>query len=871
MDEYNYLYQAKIFATGHLWLNASQKVHDLFENYMIFSNGKLFTQYSPGFSLLLLPGVKLGIPGLINPLLSVITLVFLYLLCAEFVGSFLSILAVSLVASNIYFLGYGASYFVHPASLCLTSMALYFFQRYRATKRESFLVLSMSFLSFHFLVRSLDALCLWAALCLGVLLSGQPRKRSLVYCALPVIGILFLLGYNKVLMGQWSIAPYPVFSIDFKLIYGGHQTIGSYAATMFFDLLRNLNANLWYTFGQYFLPLTLIWLPYLALGLFGERPEDRGPRSFGTVLFAYSLLLIGLYCFEPMIPETRQGWPQYGARYWYPLIAPLAFMIAAGIKGFYQRLPRRSFWILLGLCFLFQFIQSAYYLDQYSQRFHVIRQLQADIDSQFPPKSIVVLNDPNNWHDSAPDFTYWYALERNPFLNADRLYVGSGADLNALKAAYPGYTVRNYYFPEPYYYGNLALLAREAGYSNCPSLALLKSRSTYANSVAFTTPVTTFKGNAYICYLSDSRDVIVAKWMPGGKAWQKTRIAKRIAPDAHNNFSVGIDSADYVHVSFGMRGKPLQYFISEKPEDVSRFHREKMTGVGEDKVTYPHFFKSPSSELYFIYRNGPLDNSDLNIKQYDTGTRKWTDVAAPLIRGSGSASSVSPYEFTAAWDAKGNMHLFWNWRKKGDKHRTEIFDVLYAKYDKSRSRWERSNGKPYSLPITGGNAEVIDSVGMNLGLLDQNSVVFDGSGYPHVVYEKFAPDGHSEIFHARYNGSSWRITQVMNLHSPVTWNLYDLWRPQILINRTNTIYIFFTDSGIKTSRQYILSPGWLLWTESRDNGATWAKPKAIKEPRIGEFAYDPVYLRETGNLRFYYQTNSDPVSPLYSIDFAKKP
>jgi hypothetical protein len=361
--------------------------------------------------------------------------------------------------------------------------------------------------------------------------------------------------------------------------------------------------------------------------------------------------------------------------------------------------------------------------------------------------------------------------------------------------------------------------------------------------------------------------VIVAEWTPGRIAWAKTKIARGISADAHNTFSVGIDSAGYVHVSFGMRNKPLQYFVSEKPEDVSRLHRGKMTGVAEDLVTYPRFFRSPSNELYFLYRNGPLGSSDLNIKRYDTGTRKWTDVAAPLIRGTGASASFSAYEFTVAWDRQGNMHLFWNWRENGEKkRRTEISDVLYAKYDKSRSRWERSGGMPYSLPITKGNAEVIDSLGMNLGLSDQNSVYVDRSGFPHAVYEKFGPDGRSEIFQARSNGSSWRITQVTRMNEPVSLNILDLWRPQILIDRTGTMYILFTDSGSKISRKNPRAPGWLFWTKSMDNGATWSRPLAIKEPQKGEFIYDPVYLRDTGDLRLYYQTNSDPVSPLYRID-----
>ena len=852
-DEYNYLYQAKMFASGHLWVNADQKAHDLFENYMILSNGKLFSKYPPGFSLLLLPGVKLGITGLINPLISTITLIFLYLLCAEFVGSFFSILAVSLVAANIYFLGYGASYFSQPASLCLTSMALFFFQRFRSSKRELFLIFSMSALSFHFLVRPLDALCLWAAISFGILMSGRPKK-SLLYCLLPIAGVLILLCYNRALAGQWSIAPYSVFSSDFKVIYDGSQTIMSYAAAMFHDLLGNLSAYLRFSFGWYFLPLILIWTPFIVLGLFGRKQDDGGSRGFGMVSLAYVLFFVGLYCFQPANVSNRGGAPVYGARYWYPWIAPIAVLIAVGVRGFYQRLPRRSFWIILGVCLILQCVQDVNFFHRYSLRFRAVRAIRADIVSQCPPRSIIILHEPNNWRKSAPDLTLWYDLQRNPFLNGDRLFVFPSADLKALQEAYPGYTVRNYFFPEPFHYVNLGLLERETN---------------YFNSILFSTPVTTFNGDAYICYLSASRDVIVAKCAAGKNSWAKTRIARGVTVDGRDNFSVGIDSAGYIHVSFGTRSRPLKYFISKKPGDISRFHSGKMTGVAEDLVASPRFFKSPSNKLYFLYRNGSPGSSDLYIKEYDAGTRKWSDLAAPLIRGTGASSSASPYEFTLAWDPRENMHLFWNWRRNGDMPRSEIFDVLYAKYDKSRSRWEKSNGAPYSLPITKGNAEEIDNIWMNLGLSDQDSVFADKNCFPHAVYQKFAPDGHSEIFHARFNGSSWRITQATNMNKPVSWNTYDLWRTQMLIDRSNTIYIFFTDEGVKTSGKFSLFPGWLFWTASGDNGATWARPKAMQVQQIGEFAYDQAYFRDTGDIRFFYQINSDPVSPLYRFDMQK--
>ena len=106
MDEYNYLYQAKIFASGHMYVHADSKLKDLFETWTVFTNGKLFSEFPPGFSAILSLGVKLGLPGIINPLLSAGTLLLIYFIGAELSGSLFSLLALFLIITNGYFLGF---------------------------------------------------------------------------------------------------------------------------------------------------------------------------------------------------------------------------------------------------------------------------------------------------------------------------------------------------------------------------------------------------------------------------------------------------------------------------------------------------------------------------------------------------------------------------------------------------------------------------------------------------------------------------------------------------------------------------------------------------------------------------------------------
>ena len=67
-DEAAYLLQAKIYAGGH-WTAPGLPLPEFFEQYHVFVTPKLFPKYPPGHALLLVPGIWLGLPGLMPVLL----------------------------------------------------------------------------------------------------------------------------------------------------------------------------------------------------------------------------------------------------------------------------------------------------------------------------------------------------------------------------------------------------------------------------------------------------------------------------------------------------------------------------------------------------------------------------------------------------------------------------------------------------------------------------------------------------------------------------------------------------------------------------------------------------------------------------------
>ncbi|MBK5187429.1 MAG: glycosyltransferase family 39 protein [Gemmatimonadaceae bacterium] len=67
-DEAAYLLQAKIYASGH-WTEPGLPLPEFFEQYHVFVTPILTPKYPPGHALVLIPGIWLGLPGLMPMLL----------------------------------------------------------------------------------------------------------------------------------------------------------------------------------------------------------------------------------------------------------------------------------------------------------------------------------------------------------------------------------------------------------------------------------------------------------------------------------------------------------------------------------------------------------------------------------------------------------------------------------------------------------------------------------------------------------------------------------------------------------------------------------------------------------------------------------
>lgn len=443
MDEYNYRYQAEIFASGRLHVDAPPWSGPLIETHTLFVGGKVSSKYPPLFSVILTPTVLLGVSGLVNPLISVISLYILFLILGRLFEKRIAGITCAIAATNIYFVGYAASYFAQSLTLLLCLLSLLFLMRHFEKPSSSNILLSAVFLAGLVLTRPLDAVL--HVFFLAVITFAKLKwsreffKTCVVLGAGIALGTLLLMTYNHVQSGSFALAGYPLWEKEF--------TVNPRGASIWANYLQNGRKFFGLLLGRYFLsPLGAGAIALCLAGvLFGRSVWARGG-------LLYLLAFILAYNFH-----SQNGWPQYGSRYWYPGWIGIALMTAAGVRALEGGLSRsasvsRFLPAVLTLLLVSQVYWSGAALMNYRSRFDYIFRMREIAESHCPEQSIIPLEKlVRKYQRAAPPYAVILDLRRNPFLNGSRLYVNSEASARELERQLPGYHVCTSEFADELY------------------------------------------------------------------------------------------------------------------------------------------------------------------------------------------------------------------------------------------------------------------------------------------------------------------------------------------------------------------------------------------------------------------------------------
>ena len=338
-DEFSLLFQARLFATGR-WAAPQPPLPAFFEQYHVLVTPAFASKYYPGHPLVLVPGVALGIPGLMPVLLSGLAGALLYALARRVADP-----RVALLTWLVWIGGRGnlllrASYFTEVTTSVLLLTAWLALLRWRDGRKPGWLLALAALTGLAAVTRPLTALAF--ALPIGVVVVRDAFRtgcwRSLALAT--AVGAAFLMIipiWSAQITGKWYVTPYALHTRQYlpfdKLGFGLHDQQPSRPPTADMERLNEQIRAIHRDHTLARLPVAAarrvlalgrvgLWadwrvalLPLALLGLVGlSRPAAFAVASAALVFCAY----LG-YAHSP-------AW----VLYYLEILPVLAFLIARG-------------------------------------------------------------------------------------------------------------------------------------------------------------------------------------------------------------------------------------------------------------------------------------------------------------------------------------------------------------------------------------------------------------------------------------------------------------------------------------------------------------------------------------------------------------
>ena len=238
--------------------------------------------------------------------------------------------------------------------------------------------------------------------------------------------------------------------------------------------------------------------------------------------------------------------------------------------------------------------------------------------------------------------------------------------------------------------------------------------------------------------------------------WQLVRVPSELGWDSHNYVTMAVDSAGQIHVSGNMHCQPLVYFRTPVWPHLQFPPGPGHGGPQRDAMHLPplpsrspgrvdlHVPGWPKRQRRSILQRVRPPNPDLAVP-----------MESPLFSGGGK---MNAYFVGPEQDKSGVFHICWVWRNTPDCATNH--DLCYAR-SQDLARWEMSDGRPLSLPITLATAELVDPVPPGGGMINGNTKLgFDTEGRPVIGYHKFDSQGKTQLYNARREDGGWRIYQT---------------------------------------------------------------------------------------------------------------
>ena len=211
-DSIAQLFQARIFASGHLWV-PSPSLREFFDYTHVVNDGHWYAVYPPGHSLLLAVGVWFGHPWLVNPVLGGLAVAAIYFLALETTDRPTARLAALLGTLSPFLVLMASEYMSHVSALLLLTMYLLLQLRTLRTADPRSGFGAGACLGAAVLVRPYSAIGVALPIVLHSVwrLRREPERLRIALLAGlagPAAGVALWLGYNSATTGEATTPGY---------------------------------------------------------------------------------------------------------------------------------------------------------------------------------------------------------------------------------------------------------------------------------------------------------------------------------------------------------------------------------------------------------------------------------------------------------------------------------------------------------------------------------------------------------------------------------------------------------------------------------------------------------------------------------------
>jgi hypothetical protein len=213
-DEAAYLLQAQMLARGHL-VGPPRPLPQFFEQFHVFVTPVLAARYPLGFALALVPGVWLGLPGLVPVILSGLTGAMLFLLARRLATPTVALLAWLLWVVTPGSLRFRPAYLTESLTGLLWLASWWSLLEWRRTGRRGWLLGLSLLIAWQVITRPVTAIAFTIPVAAVVLVTTGRSGRWADLAMAMALGVacLFVLPYqNLVTTGNWRVTPLSEYS-----------------------------------------------------------------------------------------------------------------------------------------------------------------------------------------------------------------------------------------------------------------------------------------------------------------------------------------------------------------------------------------------------------------------------------------------------------------------------------------------------------------------------------------------------------------------------------------------------------------------------------------------------------------------------------